>query len=47
VPLAPSLTFEQLAEAPLFEQVRGLLVDRARLVAAVDELRAILGACRS
>ncbi|MCC7173264.1 MAG: hypothetical protein IT459_22640 [Planctomycetes bacterium] len=40
------LTFEELAAAPVFDQVRGLIVDRARLIVAVDELRAQLEACR-
>ena len=46
VPARPMLTFEELAAAPVFDQVRGLIVDRARLIVAVDELRAQLEACR-
>ena len=45
VPARPALTWDDLAGAPVYEQVRALLIDRGRLVGHSDELRAVLAGC--
>jgi hypothetical protein len=45
VPERPALAWDALADAGIYEQVRALLIDRGRLVAHVDELRAELTGC--
>lgn len=45
VPERPALTFDALADAGVYDQVRALLIDRGRLVAHADELQAVLAGC--
>lgn len=47
IPARPALAWDDLVDARVYEQVRALLIDRGRLVAHVDELRAVLGVCAS
>lgn len=44
-PARPALAWDDLAGAPVYEQVRALLIDRGRLVVHSDELRAVLAGC--
>lgn len=46
VPDRPALLWDSLGHAEVYEQVRALLIDRGRLAVHVDELRAVLEACR-
>lgn len=45
IPGRPPLAWDDLAGAPVYEQVRALLIDRGRLVVHSDELRAVLAGC--
>ena len=45
IPERPALAWDDLAGAPVYEQVRALLIDRGRLVVHSDELRAVLMGC--
>ena len=47
IPARPALAWDDLAGAPVYEQVRALLIDSGRLVVHSDELRAVLEACRA